>query len=169
MSLENFKKQILPIKNKLFRFSLRIVGNPSEAEDVVQEVFIKMWKSREKWHQYNNIEAWCMRMTKNLSIDKLRSKHQKVGFLPEGMDFIAPNSSPEKRTELKDSVLKIKDLIKGLPEKQRMVIHLRDLEGFTYKEIAEQLDIPLNQVKVYLFRARQSIKSQMINIDSYGI
>lgn len=169
MSLENFKKQILPIKNKLYRFSLRVVGNPSEAEDVVQEVLIKMWKSRDRWEQYHNIEAWCMRMTKNLSIDKLRSKHQKVGLLPEGVDFIAPNISPEKSTELNDRVLKIKDLINQLPEQQKMVIQLRDIEGYAYKEIAAQLDISLNQVKVNLFRARQSIKSQMINIDSYGI
>ncbi len=169
MSLENFKKQILPIKNKLYRFSLRIVGNSLEAEDVVQEVFIKMWKSREDWNKYKNLEAWCMRMTKNLSIDKLRSKHQRVGVLADGMDFVAKEPLPDKKVELKDSIGQIQELMNGLPEKQKMVMHLRDLEGMSYQEISEQLEISLSQVKVYLFRARKSIKSQLINRDSYGV
>ncbi len=169
MSLENFKKQILPIAEKLFRFSLRIVGNPTEAEDVVQEVFIKMWKKRAEWNQYQNLEAWCMTMTRNLSIDKLRSKHQKVTALAEGMDFVAPAASPARKAELRDTVDRVKVLMDQLPEKQRLVMSLRDLEGQSYQEIADHLELPLNQVKVSLHRARQSIKSQLINIDSYGI
>ena len=169
MNLENFKKQILPIKQKLFRFSLRIVGNSTEAEDVVQEVFIKMWKKREEWEQYHNIEAWCMKLTKNLSIDKLRSKHQKVTALADGMDFVAPTASPARQAELQDSVTQVKSLMNQLPEKQRLVMSLRDLEGQSYQEIAEHLELSLSQVKVSLHRARKSIKSQLINIDSYGI
>ena len=169
MTQENFKKQILPIKNKLYRFSLRIVGNSLEAEDVVQEVFIKMWRSREDWYKYKNLEAWCMRLTKNLSIDKLRSKHQRVGVLAEGMDFVAKEALPDKKAELNDSIGQIRALMNGLPEKQKMVMQLRDLEGMSYQEISEQLEMTLSQVKVYLFRARKSIKSQLINRDSYGI
>lgn len=169
MTQENFKKQILPIKNKLYRFSLRIVGNSLEAEDVVQEVFIKMWKRREDWHKYKNLEAWCMRLTKNLSIDKLRSKHQRVGILADGMDFVANEALPDKKAELNDSIGQIRALMNGLPEKQKMVMQLRDLEGMSYQEISEQLEMTLSQVKVYLFRARKSIKSQLINRDSYGI
>lgn len=169
MSLEDFTKQILPIKQKLFRFSLRIVGNQAEAEDVVQEVFVKLWKKREDWEKYKNMEAWCMRMTKNLSIDKLRSKHHRAGILPEGMDFIAPGVSPDRKAELTDLLGQLKGLMQQLPEKQRLVMHLRDIEGQSYKEISEYLEMPLNQVKINLFRARQSIKSQLINIDSYGL
>ena len=169
MSLENFTQQILPIKNKLFRFSLRIVGNGPEAEDVVQEVFIKMWNNREERHKYQNLEAWCMKMTKNLSIDKLRSKHQKTGLLSEGLGLVEKGSTPDKKAELNDMVSQVRQLISKLPEKQKMVIQLRDLEGLTYQEIAEHLNLNMSQVKVYLHRARQSIKSQLINIDSYGI
>ena len=169
MSLENFTKQILPIKDKLFRFSLRIVGNSPEAEDVVQEVLIKMWNQREQWDQYQNLEAWCMRMTKNLSIDKLRSKHHKVGIIAEGMDFVAPNMAPDRQTELHDEVGRIRRLMSTLPDKQRMVMQLRDLDGQSYQEIADQLEMPVNQVKVYLFRARQKIRTELINSENYGL
>ena len=83
MDIKQFKSEIIPYKNKLYRFAYRIVGNGAEAEDVVQEVMIKLWNQRGKLHQYNSIEAWCIQMTKNLSIDKTRSKHYKVGIIPD--------------------------------------------------------------------------------------
>ena len=169
MSLEVFTQQILPIKHKLYRFSLKIVGNSPEAEDVVQEVFIKLWNQREEWSNFQNLEAWCMRLTKNLSIDKLRSKHRRAGQISEQMDFVAPTVLPDRQTELKDSINKVHEFIGQLPQKQKLVIQLRDVEGHSYQEIAEILEIPMNQVKVYLFRARQSIKKQLIKSDTYGL
>ena len=168
MHLENFKKLILPLKQKLFRFSLRIVGNGEEAEDVVQEVFIKMWKKREEWEQYQNIEAWCMQMTKNLSIDKLRSKHAHTSVISPQMRLVANESRPDQQTETRDLVSQISQLMENLPEKQKMVVRLRDIEELSYQEIADHLDLSLTQVKVYLHRARQSLKSQLININNYG-
>ena len=70
MDIKEFKTEILPFKNKLYRFALRIVGNVAEAEDVVQEVFIKLWNQRESLHQYSNLEAWCIRMTKIYPLTK---------------------------------------------------------------------------------------------------
>ncbi len=169
MSLKDFKHKILPIKDQLYRFSLRIVGNVAEAEDVVQEVFIKLWNGRGEWEKYNNIEAWSMRLTKNLSIDKLRSKHNKVGILPEGFDLTSTAATPHRQTELNDTVNKVHQLMKSLPEKQRLVMQLRDIEEKSYQEIAEIMDIPINQVKVNLFRARKQIREQLINTESYGL
>ena len=169
MDIQQFKSEILPIKNKLYRFALRIVGNVAEAEDVVQEVFIKLWKQREQLHQYSNLEAWCIRMTKNLSIDKTRSKHYKVGFIPEGYDVTSNQANPHHVTETQDTMERIKKMIDSLPEKQRLVIQLRDIEGLSYKEIEANLKMPMNQIKVYLFRARKLIKSHLINSESYGL
>lgn len=169
MDIKQFTSEILPYKNKLYRFALRIVGNAAEAEDVVQEVMIKLWKQREKLHEYSNLEAWCVRMTKNLSIDKTRSKHYKMGIIPEGFDISTDHYNPHRVAESQDTMARIKNLINSLPPKQRDVMQLRDIEGLSYKEIEEQLQIPMNQVKVYLFRARKFIKNQLINSESYGL
>ena len=169
MDIKQFTSEILPYKNKLYRFAYRIVGNGAEAEDVVQEVMIKLWNQREKLHEYNNIEAWCIRMTKNLSIDKTRSKHYKLGIIPEGFDISSDHNNPHQATETQDTMQRIKNMMNTLPTKQREVMHMRDIEGLSYKEIEVQLQIPMNQVKVYLFRARKFIKSQLINSDSYGL
>ncbi|MEM6966906.1 MAG: sigma-70 family RNA polymerase sigma factor [Bacteroidota bacterium] len=169
MDIKQFTSDILPYKNKLYRFALRIVGNAAEAEDVVQEVMIKLWNQREKLHEYSNLEAWCVRMTKNLSIDKTRSKHFKMGIIPEGFDISTDHYNPHRVAESQDTMTRIKHLINSLPPKQRDVMQLRDIEGMSYKEIEEQLQIPMNQVKVYLFRARKFIKSQLINSESYGL
>src|SRR5687768_83056 len=72
MDLEAFEKRVLPAKNKLFRFALRFLGNEEEAKDIVQEVFIRVWNGREKMNEVHNWEAWCMRITRNLSLDRVR-------------------------------------------------------------------------------------------------
>lgn len=169
MRIEAFKKQVLPIKDKLFRFSLHIVGNAAVAEDVVQEVFIKLWSKRQELSELNNLEAWCMKLTKNLSIDKLRSKHQKVGFFKEGFDVADGVANPHQLTEEKDTITQIQLMMQRLPEKQRMTMQLRDIEGMTYEEITKILDITLSQVKVNLFRARKFIKEELLNNQTYGL
>ncbi len=169
MIIEDYKKLILPIKDKLFRFSLRIVGNPAEAEDVVQEVFIKVWNKRSEVESYKNIEAWCMTLTKNLSIDKLRSKHRRVNALSDTYNMPSESASPYQVTATNDTLGRIQKMMDALPEKQRMVMQLRDIEGMSYKEIAEILSITLDQVKINLFRARKSIRAQLLNSESYGL
>jgi RNA polymerase sigma-70 factor (ECF subfamily) len=162
MNLTDFKNNILPIKNKLFRFALRIVNDPAEAEDVVQEVFIKFWKYLEKGETVDNPEAWCMRATRNQAIDKLRSKHKRVESLDEKYDQKDKSASPFQLASMKDTMQYIKSFINQLPEKQKLVMHLRDIEGHTYQEIADALELPLGQVKVNLFRARQTIRTKLL-------
>lgn len=169
MSLKDFTHKILPIKDKLFRFSLRIVRNSAIAEDVVQEVFIKLWNKRDQLDQLHNVEAWCMKATRNLSIDKLRSKHSKVGFIPDGYDVSSTAATPDRITESNDTISRVKTMMENLPEKQKLVMQLRDIEEMTYQEISDTLDMPMSQVKVYLFRARQQIRRQLINSESYGL
>src|SRR5687768_1163727 len=77
MNLEAFQNRILPAKNKLFRFALKFLGNEEEAKDVVQEVFIRVWNGREQMNEVQNWEAWCMRIAKNLSLDRIRSLTRK--------------------------------------------------------------------------------------------
>ena len=169
MTRLEFQNNILPLKDKLFRFAFRIVNERAEAEDVVQEVFIKFWKNRDYADQISNVEAWCIRATKNLSIDKLRSKHNRTEKLPETFDIRDHSPTPYGQTVGQDVFSHVKKLLANLPEKQRMVMQLRDIEGMTYKEIAEILNLTLDQVKINLFRARKAIRAKLLNSESYRL
>ncbi len=169
MNMNDFTHKVMPIKDKFYRFALRMVGSVEEAEDVVQEVLVKIWQKGTELAKVNNIEALGMTMTRNLSIDKMRSKHYKVKSLDTQLIEKAGTDNPQKRAELQDAVSRVHDMIQDLPEKQRAIIQLRDIEGKTYKEIGEILSIPENQVKVNLFRARKNIRQRLLKIDAYGL
>lgn len=169
MTAEDFKHQILPLKDKLYRFSFRILDNVGEAEDVVQEVMIKIWNDRDNLDRINNLEAWCMRLTKNLSIDKKRSKNFQLKAIPENFDIAQTSAGPQKLAELGDAMESIGKLIKQLPEIQKMTIQLREIEGLSYKEIAEILEMDINRVKVNIHRARTFIRNKLIKAESYGL
>lgn len=170
MNLKAFENQILPSKNKLFRFALRLLDDLEEAEDVVQEVLIKVWNGRENMHKVNNWEAWCMRLTKNLALDRLRAQQRKAtDSIVEGFEITQEGLSPHEKTELIESMVQVNKLIASLPEKQRQVIHLRDVEGYSYKEICDILELDMSQVKVSLFRARNVVREKLLKINAYGL
>ena len=170
MNLEAFQNRVLPAKNKLFRFAFRMLGSSEEAKDVVQEVMIKVWNGREQMAEVQNMEAWCMRITKNLSLDKLRSRQRRAtDSMEEGFEVRQEALSPHENTELNESMLRINQLIAALPEKQRQVIHLRDIEGYSYNEICEMLELDMSQVKVSLFRARNAVREKLVKMNAYGL
>lgn len=159
-----FQQHIFPIRHKLFRFALRITGSAHEAEDVVQEVMEKIWKSPEEQSgNVQNWEAWCMTLTRNRSLDRARSQNLRRTAPLDGMTE-RPNGTPrqDNAVENRDLAEQVKRMMQELPEKQRLVMHLRDIEELTYDEIAEVLSISLDQVKVNLHRARKTIREQLI-------
>ena len=170
MNLEAFQNRVLPSKNRLFRFALRFLGNEEEAKDVVQEVFIRVWNGREQMNEVQNWEAWCMRITRNLSLDRIRSLTKKQTQRIEDSYHVHNDGlTPHESTEIQESMQRITELIDSLPEKQRLVIHLRDIEGYSYNEICEVLQLDMNQVKVNLFRARNAVREKLIKINAYGL
>ncbi len=162
MSLIYFKQNILPVKDKLYRFAQSILKNTMEAEDVVQEVMVRVWQKRETWHEVENMEALTMKMTKNLALDKLKSRYNRTDSLPEYADWRDDAAQPDEATESNDLIQRIRKMMNHLPEKHRMVMQLRDIEGLSYEEISEVLDMPMSQVKINLFRARTHIREQLI-------
>ena len=170
MNLEAFQTRILPAKNKLFRFAQRLLGNTEEAQDVVQEVFIKVWNGREQMNDIQNWEAWCMRLTKNLSLDRLRAQQRRSSDSIENNVNISNDSlTPYQSAEQQESMKHISQFINTLPEKQRQIIHLRDVEGYSYNEICDMLELDMNSVKVNLFRARNAVREKFVKINAYGI
>jgi RNA polymerase sigma factor (sigma-70 family) len=160
----NFEELTYRMKDKLLRFSGRIMGNMPEAEDVVQEVFLKIWEKRDTMQDVNNPDAYCMTLTKNLSLDKLRSKHRRTEDIDNAVSITHSELTPYAAVETQDTIGKIRQYMNALPEKQKWVMHLRDIEGMSYDEIAAQLDMPMPQVKVYLHRARNAVREKMLGI-----
>ena len=169
MDLEAFRTTVLPVKNKMYRFALRLMGDAAEAQDVVQEVFIKVWNRKDELAGIENMEAWCMKITRNLAYDKLKSKqYRQTDSLPESLNMEA-DENPYHTTETQDIMASIRQLMTSLPEKQRQIMQLRDIEGYTYKEIGEIMDLDMNQVKVNLFRARKQIRTSLTKLTAYGL
>ena len=147
-----------------------MLANEDDAKDVVQEVFIKVWNGREQMNEVQNWEAWCMRITKNLSLDRIRSSQRRATDpIEEGADFKNETLSPHDATEITESMTRINQMIASLPEKQRQVIHLRDIEGYSYNEICDILELDMNQVKVNLFRARNTVREKLVKMNAYGL
>jgi RNA polymerase sigma factor (sigma-70 family) len=170
MNLEAFQNRVLPAKNKLFRFALKFLGNEEEAKDIVQEVFIRVWNGREQMTEVQNWEAWCMRITRNLSLDRIRSMTRKqTQPIEESYHVKHEALTPHESTEAHENMHKINQFIAALPDKQRQVIHLRDVEGYSYNEICDILEIDMNQVKVNLFRARNAVREKLTKINAYGL
>ena len=167
MKTISFQTDILPLKNELYRMALRITMNPAEAEDVVQETMMKVWNKRDSWEQIDSIEAFCLTICRNLSLDKVRRMDNQTQSLDAS---IQPHdqrvaSNPEEQTIQNDRVRLVRQLISALPEKQRCCMQLRDMEGKSYKDIATILNITEEQVKVNIFRARQTIKDRFKKIE----
>ena len=168
----SFRTDVLPLKNELFRLALRITLNREDAEDVVQETMIRVWNRRNQWEQIESIEAFCTTICRNLALDKTkRASNQDASLDNEGHD--APDHSysanPEEQAVQRDRVERVRRLMDLLPAKQRTCMQLRDVEGKSYKEIATVMDISEQQVKVNIFRARQTIKQEYLKQEKYGL
>ena len=142
--------------------ALRITMNAAEAEDVVQETMMKVWNRRDQWEQIESIEAFCLTICRNLSLDKVRRMDNQTQSLDAAYDpkDLGVSSNPEEQAIQSDRIRLVRQMINQLPEKQRSCMQLRDMEGKSYKDIATILDITEEQVKVNIFRARQTIREK---------
>lgn len=166
MNLQEFQKQVYPLKNKLFRFAKRMLDHTEEAEDIVQEAFIKLWNRRDKLDEYRSVEALAMITVKNLCLDKIKARRFPVENIENHRQFI--ESMPEEtKTDYSDLIQGIHEAIKLLPEQQQMIIHLRDIEGYEFEEIAEIVEMNENAIRVALSRARKRIREMLTKTKIY--
>ncbi len=167
----SFQADVLPLKNELFRLALRITLNRAEAEDVVQETMMKVWNKRGDWDKIDSIEAFCLTTCRNLSLDKIRRMDNQVASFEEAQDPAdgSYGANPAEQAEQRDRVTLVRKLIQRLPEKQRTAMQLRDIEGKSYRDIAEIMNISEQQVKVNIFRARQTVKKEFEQQEQYGL
>lgn len=166
----DFRHDILPLKDKLYRLALRMTLNPQEAEDIVQDTLIKIWNRRDTLGEIQSLEAFSMIICRNISLDHLKSRENQNASL-EGLVIDRPDQSltPLEQTQQNDNIERIKRIMDSLPEKQRTCMQLRDFEGKTYKDIAEILSMTEEQVKINIFRARKTVKEKFIKQEHFGV
>ena len=169
MKKVSFRNDVLPLKNQLFRLALRITLSREEAEDIVQDTMIKVWDKRYEWGSIDSIEAYSLRICRNLSLDRLKKRDNQNGSLEEEQPRQEPLSTPQDRLVDQERLRIVKEIVNSLPEKQRTCMQLRDFEGKQYKEIASILGITEEQVKTNIVRARQTVKQRFQKIEQYGL
>jgi RNA polymerase sigma-70 factor (ECF subfamily) len=162
MSLEVFKQRILPMKDKLFRFAFRLLQNVQEAEDAVQDVMAGVWMKKDQWDQWNSLEAYCMTATRNNCLDRIRKKKLLSVREEAALQVRSTDTNPYEKMMGKEIMIRIRKCMDELPENQQLVVRLREMDGFSYNEIAEILGMSMDQVKVNLFRGRNAIKKLII-------
>ncbi len=165
MKVDSFHTLILPLREKLFRHALGIVRDRAEAEDILQDLLLKLWSRPEVWEGISNPEAYCYRAIRNMSLDRLAAaanrKSVQPGLEEEDRSYIE-SESPHSRLVRKEQRALIDHCLSQLPERQQWVFRLREIEEMSYRQIAETLDISEELVKVSLFRARKRLQELLL-------
>jgi len=172
MNLKSTKYNFLfqKYKNDIYNYSLYMIGNGFDAEDVVQNVLIKIWENIDK---FNILAAkgWIIKTTHNLCIDELRKRKRSFKYeiaIDDNFDEMY-NEQCKSLIDLEINNKMINEQIKTkinlLPANLKSVFVLYEMQGFKYKEISKALDIPLNSVKVYLLRARKKLQEELKNYE----
>ena len=161
MTRAHFNDLVRLLSRRLYAYAFRILCNQEEAEDAVQEIFIKLWNLGKKLDEYKSIEALATTMIKNYCIDQLRREKHIIQEEFGKQDFWNfDNGSPYELLEWRESNDILLHLIDQLPNIYKVVIRLREIEELSYEEIAVMTDQNINTLRVTLSRARKIIRDK---------
>jgi RNA polymerase sigma-70 factor (ECF subfamily) len=169
MLARDFKTDVLPIHNKLLRFALQILQDEEQAKDVLQDIFLKLWQKRDELAKVENLEAFAIRMTRNRCLDVIRTRRTVSMEVVKKNKLYGEDCLDTDHLESADTTSLVKRIIAGLPDLQRTVIQLRDIEQLEYDEIAEATELNVNAIRVNLSRARKKVRDEILKIQNYGI
>ena len=158
MTTERFNTDYLSLAPTLYKVAFYILESEEEAKDAVQDAFVKLWKDRESLYDVSNPKAYCIRLIKNLCLDKIR--RQKLEF-PEELPERISNDGQDDSIDQKERLNMVMEAVKALPDKQRQILWLRTVEGLSYEEISDRLGMTPLTLRVLLTRARSKIKSKV--------
>lgn len=168
MTQAEFLNIVMPFQDKVFRLAKRLLISREEAEDATQEILMKLWHNKDQMGQYRNVEAFAMTMTKNFCLDRLKSKSAQNLKIVHS-NYQDGRTSLQRQMELRDSVDWVGKIVETLPDQQKMVLQLRDIEQYEFKEIADILNMNETAVRVSLSRARKTIREALTKTHSYGV
>ncbi len=168
MNQNEFVHIITPFKDKLFRLAKRMLVSTEEAEDATQEVLVRLWNKNSSLKQYNSVEALAMTMTKNYCLDQLKSK-RATNLQIVHNNYQDKQASVETQIEYQNTLNWAEKLINDLPEQQRIILQLREIEEYEFSDIAQVLEMNETAVRVALSRARKTLREQIEKTHNYGI
>ena len=168
MNQNEFVHLITPFKDKIFRIARRLLVSTEEAEDATQEVLVKLWNKKNSLNNYNSVEALAMTMTKNYCLDQLKSKRASNLKIVHN-NFTDREAGLQQKIEDVDSLNWVEKVIDQLPEQQKLIIQMRDIEQYEFEDIAKILEMNETAIRVALSRARKTIREFMLKTHSYGI
>jgi RNA polymerase sigma-70 factor (ECF subfamily) len=168
MTEKAFLNIVMPFRDKIYRLAKRLLISEDEAQDATQEMYVKLWNHKENLDTLRSVEAFTMTMTKNYCLDRLKSKQaNNLKIVHSNMTLSTQNV--EKEVEVQDQMDMVHNLINRLPETQRMVIQLRDVEGYEYEEIENMLHMKQATVRANISRARKAIREQLVKQLQYDM
>ncbi|WP_280766885.1 sigma-70 family RNA polymerase sigma factor [Parabacteroides sp. PFB2-10] len=167
MELDAFKETVVSLRERLLHISLRLIENEADAEDVVQEVFLKLWQMRDALDQYRSVEALAVTMTKNLTLDKIKLRKPQ-GDEQDLLRIETETRNPALLLEQQDAVACIRRLIEQLPNLQQTIIRMKDVEGYELAEIADITGTQIEAVRSNLSRARKKVREHYLAIHTYN-
>jgi RNA polymerase sigma-70 factor (ECF subfamily) len=168
MNQNEFMQMVNPFKDKLFRVAKRLLVSTEEAEDATQEVLVKLWNRNEILDEYKSVEALAMTMTKNYCLDQLKSKRAGNMKIIHS-NFTDREASLQQKAEDTDTWEWVEKIMNNLPEQQKLIVQMRDIEEMEFEEIGKVLEMNEQAIRTALSRARKVIREEMIKTHHYGI
>jgi len=163
MELNQFKITVVPLRGKLLNYARKLTDDSSDAEDVVQEVMLKLWNIRQKLEEYNSIEALAVRITHNLCMDMWRSKRTDQVSLDQ-VPVVSQTVNPERVLEGNDEIRLMREIISSLPTLQQTIIRIKDIEEYETEEIAQITGCSSESIRSNLSRARKKVRDIYLKI-----
>jgi RNA polymerase sigma-70 factor (ECF subfamily) len=168
MNQKEFMLLVNPFKDKVFRMAMRLLVSTEEAEDATQEVLVKLWNKSESLDEYKSVEAVAMTMTKNYCLDQLKSKRASNMKIVHN-NFTDREASLQQKVEDRDTWNWVEKIMNDLPEQQKIIVQMRDIEEMEFEEISKILEMNESAIRTALSRARKTIRENMIKTHHYGI
>ena len=169
MDAERFKRQFLPFHAKLFRIAYVLVESKEDAEDILQDVYFKLWTKRDALESIQTPEAFCITLVKNACLDFMRSaRHSRDTVDACEANALADETTPAEKMEMQDEIRQVQQLINRLPENQKRVLRLRSMEDCTMDEIEQITGLTAVNIRVLLARARKTLREQIAALYGKG-
>lgn len=166
MNSKDFKQNVLSLSDRIFPMLARMLGNDADAKDAVQEIMIKLWDRRKQLGNHPNLTGFVFLTARNYCIDLLKKKRPEL-VSSDSQAAVLESDTGQGSFELKELTLIVEEILKKLPEQQKEIMMMRDIDGYEFDEIAAAMQLKVEHIRVLLSRARKQVRLELKNTYSY--